>query len=375
MMTLTEPVAAPSAPARRNPWRLRVLALACSVLAAALLGEGAMRVRQWAKFGSSSPEVNAYVKDAASGLEIPVPGRDTGRIRIDSKGFRNPELAVPKPARRVRIAFLGASATFCAEASSNEATWPHLVCAKLREAFPGVEFDYVNAGISGYSTERSTRNLELRVRPLEPDVIVYYEAANDLSLDTRKLAIDAGLTDGESVDAPSALAKVSVLWNWIEKNVKVRMRMRAAAGGSNALRFDEATLAQGYRERLTTLLRSAKGAAPVVAVATFAWQVREGQPPERQLEACNTALFYMPWMNVEGLLRAMGAYNRAIREAAAASGAFLLDGEGEIPGDPAHFTDSVHLSDQGCRAQALRLAKRLAALPEIKALVDKKSAD
>lgn len=356
---------------RRYSFRARVLATAASILIALLLAEGAMRARQRIKYGTMSPAVHEAVIDDVSGLPIPVPGSDTGRIRIDSRGFRNDELEVPKPPGRIRLAFLGASTTFCAEASGNAATWPHLVCARLREAFPGADFDYVNAGIPGYSVELSQRNLEQRVRPLEPDVIVFYEATNDMSRDTRVLAEEAGIFSG-SLDEPSWLAEMSVLWNWIEKNAKVRARMAGALEEEGNLRFDADTIALGFRDRLEQLLRSAKEVASVVAVPTFCWHVREDQPRERQVAACNTARYYMPWMSIDGMLRAERAYNRAIREAVAAAGVLLLDGEDEIPGDFDHFTDSVHFSDAGCRAMAERVSKRLIALPEIRALVDRK---
>lgn len=357
---------------RRYRFRTRILAVLASTLITLLLAEGAMRVRQRIKYGTTSPEVNDFVIDELSGLPIPTPGRDTGRIRIDSRGFRNDELQVPKPPARIRLAFLGASTTFCAEASGNAATWPHLVCDRLRRAFPGADFDYVNAGIPGHSVESIARNLEQRVRPLEPDVIVYYEVANDLSWDTRQLALKAGIFSG-SVDEPSWLGRSSVLWSWIEKNAKVRMRMQGALEDEGKLEFDADTIALGFRDRLERFLRSAKEIAPVVAVPTFCWQVRADQPRERQVEACNTAFYYMPWMNVDRFLMAQQAYNRAIREAVAATGVHLLEGEAEIPGDRKHFADSVHFSDAGCRAMADRVAKRLIALPELRTLVDRKA--
>ncbi|MFI5402450.1 MAG: SGNH/GDSL hydrolase family protein [Planctomycetota bacterium] len=354
-------------PTRRYSLRSKILAAVLSLVVVLLLAEGAMRVRQWVKYGTSSPSVAQFAKHAPSGLCIPVPGSDTGRIKIDSRGFRNDELEVPKPPGRIRLAFLGASTTFCAEASSNSATWPHLVCERLRKGCPGHEFDYVNAGVQGYSVEHSIRNLEHRVRSLEPDLIFFYEAANDLSWDTRTLAIEAGLFSG-NVDEPCWLSKISVVASWMEKNAKVRLRMRGLES-EDQLRFDPDTLALGYRDRLEQLLRAAHEVAPVVAVGTFCWQVRADQPRKRQIEACNTAAYYMPWMNIDGFLSAQRAYNKAIREAAAATGVALVEGEDEIPGDPVHFADSVHLTDAGCRAMAERVSKRILALPEFQALV------
>ena len=49
-------------------------------------------------------------------------------------------------------------------------------------------------------------------------------------------------------------------------------------------------------------------------------------------------------------------------------GAYLIDGEDEIPGDAAHFADSVHFTDAGCRAMAQRVAGRLEGAPGFQAL-------
>src|SRR3712207_5046244 len=97
-----------------------------SILIALFILEGGLRVRQYLKYGSTKNTLYETIQDPASGLVIPKPNQSTRTIHIDSRGFRNPELIVPKPEGLVRIAFVGSSTTFCAEVSSNEATWPHL---------------------------------------------------------------------------------------------------------------------------------------------------------------------------------------------------------------------------------------------------------
>jgi len=138
--------------------------------------------------------------DPASGLPIPKPGQHTGRIRINRQGFRSPEIPRVKPPGTVRLAFLGGSTTFCAEVSSNEATWPALVSRWLRERHPEVMFDYVNAGVPGYGLGYIRKTLKYRVSPLRPDIIILYEATNDLAGDTRGIATQRGLYHEMTVD-------------------------------------------------------------------------------------------------------------------------------------------------------------------------------
>jgi hypothetical protein len=167
-----------------------VVAGSTGILAAAEL---AARVRHKIQHGDLWGIEETYSVDPASGLRVPVVGRSFGGIRINSLGFRSPEISRPKPASTVRLAFLGSSTTYSAEVSSNEKTWPHLVTEALQRHWPEVTFDYINnAGVPGYSVQHTLRNLEHRVAPLEPDVVVIYEGFNDLSGNGFHLAASKG---------------------------------------------------------------------------------------------------------------------------------------------------------------------------------------
>ena len=262
---------------------MKKLALMLTVLALLLLlVEGAARVRHRIQYGSFR-RVYLYQRDAQSGLMTPVPGQRTERMSIDSRGFRNPELEVPKPPGRTRIAFLGASTTFCAEASSDEATWPHLVLERLRAEYPEREFDYINAGVGGYTIEISRKNLALRVAPLEPDLIVVYHAVNDISKDTRLLAEEQGVYQGHA-DTDSWLSRVSLAWYLVEKNLVLKSRQKTAARDTvGRLQFDAQALAAKFGERLGTLLeecprhRRRRGRGHVLPPR--ARRTGRGQPP------------------------------------------------------------------------------------------------
>ena len=167
---------------------IRALALCAALAIALLVLEGAVRLRQRMRYGASSPTVHKLVEDPSSGLMIPTPRMKRAGIMINTKGFRSPEIDEPKPPGTLRIAFLGGSTTYCAEVSAQEITWPHIVTEQVRTRYPDRLVDYVNAGVPGYSTAQSIKNLESRVASLDPDVIVIYHGTNDLSSDTRQMA-------------------------------------------------------------------------------------------------------------------------------------------------------------------------------------------
>jgi lysophospholipase L1-like esterase len=349
----------------------RLLLLVAGLLGALCLVEGLVRLRQWRRYGTTSTTYYRFATDPTSGLRIPEPGYAIGPIRINSLGFRGAEIEQPKPPGRIRVAFLGASTTFCVEVSALETTWPHLVVEGLRTAAPDLDFDYVNGGVGGFTAAESLVNLERRVAPFQPDVIVYYEATNDLTADTRRLAMQAGLYEPEE-DAPAPIGDWWLTYFLIEKNL---VQFRRSREKSAQLVFEPRVLARDFEERLTRLVQAAQSRAPVVVLATFAVQMRREQTPELQRAAAASALYYMPFLDPASLLDGYAEYNRVIRTVADTTGVILIEGEADIPGDPEHFADSVHFRDPGSRLQAERILRGLLAAPAFQELLGRRRAE
>jgi lysophospholipase L1-like esterase len=325
-----------------------------------LLGaEAAIRVRQTLRYGTASTVDEYYRLDPKLDLRVPIAGMAKGHISINSLGFRGPEISVPKPVGTTRVAYLGSSTTWCAEVSGNEYTWPHLTTGALGRAFPDRRFDYVNGGVPGYTVASSLKNLELRIAPLDPDVIVIYEGLNDLSGELRDVAARQGVIAEAKMHEMSWLSRYSVLWNLAEKNLRVLASQREARRNQGRVRVDPEAIGEGYRKELTHLVRVAQAHAKIVAVATLATRVRSGQDPDQQARALGSALFFMPFITADGLIEAYARYNRVVREVAADTGAILIAGEDSIPDDAAHFADSVHFTDAGSQAMADRVSRAL----------------
>src|SRR5690242_17704145 len=92
-----------------------IIVVVVGCLTGLFLLEMAVRVRQWTRYGSMRSVEDTFTFDPVARLRVPIAGKTTGSIRINSLGFRSPELAVPKPIGVVRLAFLGGSTTYCAE--------------------------------------------------------------------------------------------------------------------------------------------------------------------------------------------------------------------------------------------------------------------
>jgi lysophospholipase L1-like esterase len=138
-------------------------------------------------FFANSMELNAgnralwakpWFKYRAGARAEVVAGGERFVIEINSHGFRTHEFAVPKAAGLVRVVCIGGSTTVAGR--TNEETYPAFLEAKLRERHPGLPLEVLNLGVSGVSHEHWLERLD-RVLAYEPDVVVHYEAVNDLA--------------------------------------------------------------------------------------------------------------------------------------------------------------------------------------------------
>jgi len=344
-------------------WKRRLALCAALLVGGLVLLEVLVRVRQYRRYGTTLTTYYELALDPVSGLRIPRPGSDAGPIHVNSLGFRGEEIERPKPPGRRRIAFLGGSTTFCAEASSLATTWPVQVLAGLRQALPGADLDLVNGGAAAFSTEESLRNLAQRVGPLEPDLVVIYHATNDLVIESRRRALSLGLYALEE-QAPAWLDRYWLSGYLLRKNLRHWLRRDASEPGHMPF---EPGLLEPFRVRLTELVRAAQTRGAQVALVTFATRLRPEQTPAEQRAAAASALGYMPFFDVPDLLAGYAEANRLIRAVAAETGALLIEGEETIPGDAEHFADTVHLRDPGLALQARRVLAGLLASPEVRA--------
>jgi lysophospholipase L1-like esterase len=348
---------------------LMVLVTVAAIVLMLVSVEGAVRLRQMLKYGSATVAEEHYTVDRSINLRVAVPNYSTARISINSLGFRGPEIAVPKPPHTVRLAFLGASTTWCAEVSGNDFVWAHLVIQSLGRAFPGAQFDYVNGSLPGYTVSSLHKNLQYRIAPLKPDVIVIYEAANNLSGEMRELAEKQGIIAEAKMEQLSWPSRYSLFLNLVEKNLRVLDAQRAAQTNQGRLAVTAGTLGAEYRRELLELVLAAQKTAKLVAIATFSIHPRREQTPEQQLRALSSAIFYTPFVTPIGIIEGYERYNQIAREVAKETGAYLIEGAYDIPGDSVHFADTVHFTDAGSKAMAHRINRALVSNPTLRRIL------
>ena len=345
----------------RIPTQRKLLYLGVIVALALVAGECGLRVRQWIRFGSPATGVRSQMLtyDPAADLYVPKPGYEAKgariHVKINSLGFRGNEFTREKPSNTIRIVAMGASTTFCAEVSSNERTWPHRLQEKLQAAYPSVRVEVINAAVAGYTSTENLKNLQSRVLPLDPDLVIYYEANNEIVHDTRELAVRQGLLApdaGAQSSFVTTLSSYSLLFDLVHKNLAIMTRGRSAPGRTiDQVPADLTAHFIGALDQMRAML--AKKNAPLV-LSTFLSKYRRGQDRQTQIANADVAFYYMPWMSIDGMLNAMDVYNQAILDDAAREHSPVVDDREAIPADARHYADCMHLLDDGAEAMADR---------------------
>jgi lysophospholipase L1-like esterase len=132
----------------------------------------------------------------------------------NSLGFRGKETTWDKPAGTFRILTLGGSSTYGQSESKDDAVWSQRLETLLNERKPTERIEVVNGGVSGWTSFEMLGQLAFRGLDLSPDLVIVYEAVNDM----RAALYTAGEPEPERdnthwratwlVDRPSAIERL-----------------------------------------------------------------------------------------------------------------------------------------------------------------------
>lgn len=102
--------------------------------------------------------------------------RPAATDQLNGMGFHSPDISVIKEDSIVRIGFLGGSTTY--DQGPLIETYPHFVQNELSTV--GWNVEYINAGVPGYTSTECLLTYHLRLVPLKPDVVVFYNGRNEV---------------------------------------------------------------------------------------------------------------------------------------------------------------------------------------------------
>lgn len=102
----------------------------------------------------------------------------SGRIRINSGGFRGPEVTIEKPKGVFRILMLGDSEIF-SYLLPEDAPLPRQLEKLLNEESRNLKYEVINAGVEGYNTLQELEVLKYKGLKYSPDLVILNYVLND----------------------------------------------------------------------------------------------------------------------------------------------------------------------------------------------------
>jgi hypothetical protein len=289
-------------------------------------------------------------------------------------GFRGHEISGDKPAGVIRVATVGASTTVGSH--SQAFSYPEFLEPWLNEwvshVAPGVRIEVINGGREGIMSTDIASIVKHEILPLEPDLVVYHEGANQFAF--RDLIQE----DGEPIVVPATLdarSKVPGAGRFaLMRRLDVAMRRFGVGSGAEPRKPryrlqwpasvderhpdpDAAALPLDLPRvvhDLDDIRSTADVAGARLVVTSFIWMVKDGlivDPVNDAYYFENVNLRHWPARYAD--IRRMADFqNRVFQAYAVSRGVPFIDAAASFPLDMAFFGDGVHMTLDGDRLRA-----------------------
>jgi lysophospholipase L1-like esterase len=297
---------------------------------------------------------SAYVFNEDLGFPLLRPNHVTGgdrqKIVSNSFGFRSPEIPLQRDPDEFRIAVLGASTVMGAYAANNELTFPALLQAELRKRQPSRSINVINAGIVGRGLRQQGILLDRLLSKFQPDLVLVYPGFNDFGrYCPRSAGAERRAQPLVTVDLPAWLLSVELL-------LKNTVALRASTTKSGPVVDAEALDISRFRGDFESLLEIGRKHALSIVVLRNARSYSREQTLDVQQRLSETARFYNPCFDINGLHTLYERHNELMSEVAALHRVPVLPLDKVLPSGPEYFADSSHFSERGERFVARWLA-------------------
>jgi hypothetical protein len=259
-------------------------------------------------------------------------------------GFRDDDVIVPKPAGVYRIVCVGGSTT--EEGNLNDFSYPNIMERHLRESL-GPHIEVINCGISGIRSYWEWRRMEDYLA-LEPDLIIYYNAINDLANEhliiwrksirgwREKLLYSAALTRRfNHLLLPPDAEVEQFIWEHTILNLRA-MAWRARECGVPMAFCSFATPAEdllNFRDRL-------------------------------YLDINTREVWGGGHLTYPTLQKALDVHNQLLRRMCDVDGLHYIPAAEELHGGMEHFLDTCHMTPPGMEVKTAIIARHVAAIIE-----------
>jgi lysophospholipase L1-like esterase len=308
----------------------------------------------------------------------PTPNYRRGTNRHNALGYRGEEFPVEKPDGEFRIVCIGGSTTYDSDIDDHTLAYPSQLERVLRERGYG-DVRIINAGVAGWTSWESLINFELRILDLDPDLVIDFDALNDVhprfvwpperyrgDNSGYRAANSSGLFMPGLAEYSTLLRILMIRAGWIASHADISRTIDRLAPsyygdiwrdqkryGQYPEGLFEATTAATMLERndpryfarnVASLLAVAKAHGVEVVLASFAYS------PEFPEEPRVTEPDYQ---------QALADNNEILRRIARENGAAFFDFAATFPTDRRYYADGRHNNEEGARLKAEMFAKFL----------------
>ncbi len=305
---------------------------------------------------------------------------------INRWGFRGEEIEREKPPGTCRIFVFGGSTVASVE-STFEKSHCRLLENRLRREYPDTRVEVQNVGVPWHCTEHSLIKLACNVQDFAPDVIIIYQAINDLFRGFQQpdytdgpfqpdygnyLGPVAGMVKGRSFDL-NGMPIRTFAGHWCSDFFSDRVRLLGPEGlgfgGLNLLFVPKARSVpvdrwrsiESYERNLLAFVDFAKLRGIELLVASEPYLYRD------DLTAKEREVILFPMLcqqdgvqpDVPSMKRGMDAFNTRAQRVAARREVRFLGLEKQIPKSLEYFFDDVHYTTKGNVAVAEAIGDEL----------------
>ena len=346
-------------------WSSLGIASVCAACIA-VAAEVTVRIDDWARFGTpiiapANSIDDLMVRDAFGAHARP--GAVFRHFRINSLGFRGPEVDTTAREGKPLIFTSGASETFGLYESPGK-EWPRQLEDSLADACQGISPTVLNAGLAGMSLPTVEQDVRLRLSRYRPTAVVYYPTPLQyVEADLPRAAAPAVgsalpllqlRTPQRFRDALKQVVPDPVL-DFIRRWMLQRMR-----AGSNIKPLDSVPQDRlaAFESDLRTLVHTvrAAGAIPVLVVHQHRFGNTMSSFDRIMLVAWER---FVPRVTGPTLLAFEAEAAERTRKVAKETGAVLVDPTLDHAGPKGEmFADFSHFNDRGAAVLAGEIARR-----------------
>jgi lysophospholipase L1-like esterase len=274
-------------------------------------------------------------------------------------------LPMKKRPGEVRILTLGGSTTM-GTGLEEEDKYPVLLQQILREQFPQSGIEVLNGGKDWYTTEHALIEYAFYDRDWNPDVVVFFEAINDLyrSCNPSTYAVGSFRRDYSHFYGPAIRAYHPPSFeSWLFQPIRVRWYSRFRSEPQpEAVPIEFFQSLSVYERNLLILIRLLRADQKRIVLATQASLFREDMTPEEAGKVWFAKAFCTHdnrYPDYKSMFSAMSKMNDAIRQVAQQEGIPLADLDAFLPKTTEYFMDDVHTTARGSRAVAQAIANTI----------------